>query len=255
MPRRTDLAAVEAVLLDMDGTLVDSDAAVERAWATWAEEYGVDPGAVLAIAHGSPAARTVRRPCIFPLHDGPFTRVRAAARTPPCLVRGLWRDVTRHARAAPPARHQLRPLRPAVGPLVTPAADGRLAMARLHAADIGIRPAVLLTRSTTVRRLGNPDPDGDYLRLRSTAAFRIAPSACDCAGGRTSEPGAGCGRAVGHAGVALRGSGWRPVSCPASAGVGPCSAGAVAGAAVVGRDAVGSSVPSVVRCAPTSYPW
>jgi sugar-phosphatase len=33
-----DLSRVQAVLLDMDGTLVDSDAAVERAWRTWAVE-------------------------------------------------------------------------------------------------------------------------------------------------------------------------------------------------------------------------
>ena len=30
------MTAVKAVLLDMDGTLVDSDAAVERAWHRWA---------------------------------------------------------------------------------------------------------------------------------------------------------------------------------------------------------------------------
>ena len=55
-----DLSDVEAVLLDMDGTLVDSDAAVERAWTTWAGEFGADAAAVLAIAHGAPADTTVR---------------------------------------------------------------------------------------------------------------------------------------------------------------------------------------------------
>src|SRR3954451_1580892 len=52
---------VRAVLLDMDGTLVDSDAAVERAWRRWANEYDVDADAVLAVAHGVPAAATVAR--------------------------------------------------------------------------------------------------------------------------------------------------------------------------------------------------
>src|SRR5688572_15551661 len=45
----------------MDGTLVDSDAAVERAWTSWAGEFGVDAAAVLAIAHGAPADSTVRK--------------------------------------------------------------------------------------------------------------------------------------------------------------------------------------------------
>lgn len=45
----------------MDGTLVDSDAAVERAWQTWADEYDVDLETAPPIAHGSPAIRNVRR--------------------------------------------------------------------------------------------------------------------------------------------------------------------------------------------------
>src|SRR5262245_33957690 len=56
-----DLQQIEAVLLDMDGTLVDSDAAVERAWAAWAREYGVDPTAALDNVHNGPAERTVAR--------------------------------------------------------------------------------------------------------------------------------------------------------------------------------------------------
>ena len=37
-----------ALLLDMDGTLVDSHAVVERCWSRWAREKGLDPAAVLA---------------------------------------------------------------------------------------------------------------------------------------------------------------------------------------------------------------
>ena len=67
-----------AVLLDMDGTLVDSDAAVERAWTSWAAEHGVDPDAVLAIAHGSPAEQTIRR-MLPDLDDRAVARVRRPA--------------------------------------------------------------------------------------------------------------------------------------------------------------------------------
>lgn len=41
-----------AVLLDMDGTLVDSDAAVERVWRAWAAEHGLDGDEVMRVAHG-----------------------------------------------------------------------------------------------------------------------------------------------------------------------------------------------------------
>ncbi|MFC3824030.1 hypothetical protein ACFOSO_36075, partial [Planomonospora venezuelensis] len=43
MPR-PDLGKIEAVPPDMDGTLADSDASVERAWTTRAGEYGVPAG-------------------------------------------------------------------------------------------------------------------------------------------------------------------------------------------------------------------
>ena len=46
-----------ALLLDMDGTLVDSHAVVERCWSRWAREKGLDPAAVLAVAHGRPRPR------------------------------------------------------------------------------------------------------------------------------------------------------------------------------------------------------
>ncbi|MGP7960562.1 HAD-IA family hydrolase [Sanguibacter sp. A247] len=41
-----------AVLCDMDGTLVDSTAAVVRAWTGFSEAHGLDPAEVLAYCHG-----------------------------------------------------------------------------------------------------------------------------------------------------------------------------------------------------------
>jgi len=41
-----------ALLLDMDGTLVDSTAVVERLWLQWAEPHGLDPRRVLEVVHG-----------------------------------------------------------------------------------------------------------------------------------------------------------------------------------------------------------
>lgn len=43
---------VSGLLLDMDGTLVNSDAVVDRVWRGWAAEKGLDPEEVLRVAHG-----------------------------------------------------------------------------------------------------------------------------------------------------------------------------------------------------------
>jgi mannitol-1-/sugar-/sorbitol-6-phosphatase len=59
-----DPSGVAAVLFDMDGTLVDSDASVRRAWAGWCGEYGVAVAVSDAFVRGSSAAESIRR--IFP---------------------------------------------------------------------------------------------------------------------------------------------------------------------------------------------
>jgi mannitol-1-/sugar-/sorbitol-6-phosphatase len=41
-----------AVLLDMDGTLVDSSAVVERVWTDWALANSLEPAEVLKVVHG-----------------------------------------------------------------------------------------------------------------------------------------------------------------------------------------------------------
>ena len=44
----------DAVLFDMDGTLVDSTAVVERVWGLWAAKRGVSLETILAVSHGRP---------------------------------------------------------------------------------------------------------------------------------------------------------------------------------------------------------
>jgi mannitol-1-/sugar-/sorbitol-6-phosphatase len=48
-----------AVLFDVDGTLVDSAASMERAWRVWAAEYGVDIDTLLRVHHGMRTTETV----------------------------------------------------------------------------------------------------------------------------------------------------------------------------------------------------
>ncbi|MGX2997443.1 HAD-IA family hydrolase [Streptomyces sp. JNUCC 64] len=48
----TAVLTARALLLDMDGTLVNSDAVVERCWRRWAGRHGLDGDAVVEVVHG-----------------------------------------------------------------------------------------------------------------------------------------------------------------------------------------------------------
>lgn len=50
---------VDAILFDIDGTLVDSTSAVNRSWSTWAQRRGLDPQEILVVCHGRRAADTL----------------------------------------------------------------------------------------------------------------------------------------------------------------------------------------------------
>ena len=50
---------VEAILFDMDGTIVDSSIPVQRAWKAWADEHGIDFDRVLEVMHGRRAIETM----------------------------------------------------------------------------------------------------------------------------------------------------------------------------------------------------
>jgi HAD superfamily hydrolase (TIGR01509 family) len=183
------MATVRAVLLDMDGTLVDSDASVERAWTTWSAEHGLDPAAVLAIAHGSPPDRTVRR-MLPALHEA---GVAVSAQRQMDLQYDDLADVVAAA-GAPELLAALE--RTGLPWAVVTSADVRLAKARLGAA--GIDPPLLVTVEDVQR--GKPDPEGFRL---AAARLGVAPAACLVV--EDSEPGLAAGRAAGMRTAALRG--------------------------------------------------
>jgi sugar-phosphatase len=159
-----DLSQVRAVLFDMDGTLVTSDAAVERAWATWSDEYCVDVAEVLAIAHGSPAESTVDR--VLP-HLDELARANAAARQ-----LQLQYDDLSDVEAAPGAAEVIAVIeRLGIRWAVVTSADRQLAKARLGAA--GIDAPVLVTIEDITR--GKPDPQG---YLRAAELLETAPEQC-----------------------------------------------------------------------------
>ena len=184
-----ELRHIRAVLFDMDGTLVDSDAAVERAWVTWSAEYGVDGAAVLSLAHGSPAESTVDR--MLPDLSAE-ERATAAARE-----LELQYDDLSDVVATPGAAEVLAVLEELGLPwAVVTSADNRLAKARLTAA--GIEPPVLVTVED-IRR-GKPDPEG-YLR----AASLIGVPAEQCLVVEDAEVGLAAGRAAGAVTAGLKG--------------------------------------------------
>lgn len=179
----------EAVLLDMDGTLVDSDAAVERAWASWALEYGVDPALALADPHGSPASITAAR--LRPDLDEAQV-AEAAARQLSLQYEDLSDVVPTEG-----TDRLLAVLRRTGLPwAVVTSADDRLAKARLAAA--GIAPPLLFTFEDVER--GKPDPQGYLL-----AAEALGVDPADCLVVEDSEPGLEAGRAAGAMTASLRG--------------------------------------------------
>jgi mannitol-1-/sugar-/sorbitol-6-phosphatase len=184
-----DLADIEAVLLDMDGTLVSSDAAVERAWMTWAGEYGVDGAEAVRLAHGSPSEPTVRK--MLAHRDEAAIAIAAARQLE------LQYDDLSDVVAAPGATELLAVLAERGLPwAVVTSADLRLARARLAAA--GITPPVLVTTDDVAA--GKPDPAG-YLRAAELLGVPIAR----CLVVEDADVGIAAGRAAGARTAGLRG--------------------------------------------------
>jgi len=179
-----------AVLFDMDGTLLESHANVERAWTMWAETRGIDAPALLEHAHGFPAEVTVARW----LPAASAEELAAAAAEQLALQ---YDDVTGITPVAG-APELLEFLTTSGFPwAVHTSADDRLARVRLGAA--GIEPPVLVTRDQLAQ--GKPAPDG---YLRAAALLGIEPA--DCVVVEDTVVGIESGRAAGMQTVGVRGA-------------------------------------------------
>ncbi len=148
----TGIRAVAAVLLDMDGTLVDSDAAVARAWDIWARAHHIDHDAVMAISPGQPAAVTIGQ-------VAPHLSTEDVDREARVQLGLQYQDLD-DVVAAPGALELIETLAMLRIPwAVVTSADRRLARARLGAARIE-PPQVITVEDVTE---GKPAPDGYLL--------------------------------------------------------------------------------------------
>lgn len=177
-----------AILFDNDGVLVDSRASGEHAWSTWAEEYELDPAAVLDGVHGRRSVETVAMYLPSPLRDEALHRVDA-----------LEIDDAANTTAIPGAAELIATLDDnwAVVTSATPA----LVKARLAAAGLPL-PGVLVTAAHVQR--GKPSPEGYLL---AASGLGMAPADCvvieDSATGIRAGRDAGVGHVIGVGPAAL----------------------------------------------------
>ena len=181
--------AVAAVLFDMDGTLVDSDASVKRAWRGWCGEYGVAVAVSDAFVRGSSAADGIRR--IFPELGAESIAERIAR-----FLEFECADVT-DVVPMPGALALLARLGALGVPwAIVTSAERPLATLRLEAAGLVAETVVTIDDVAECK----PDPEGYLLAAR---AMQVEISRCLVV--EDSVPGVAAGRAAGATVASLRG--------------------------------------------------
>jgi len=134
----------EAVLFDMDGTLIDSTPAVVRSWNTWMGEYGLSPEQT-GRHHGVPSAQLVRSLLAEDQH------VEAIARIDELELQDV-EDIV----VLPGAAEALAALQAAPSAIAT-SCTVPLARARIAAAAL-VPPSVLVTADDVAHGKPAPDP-------------------------------------------------------------------------------------------------
>lgn len=176
----TTVLTARALLLDMDGTLVNSDAVVERCWRRWADRHGLDGDEVLKVVHGrqghaSMAVLLPDRPMEQNLADNARMLAEETADLDGVVE-------------VPGAAAFLASLDGLPHALVT-SADVALSTGRMGAAGLKL-PDVRITAECV--GASKPDPEGF---LKGAAELGVAPE--DCLVFEDSGAGIAAGRAAG----------------------------------------------------------
>lgn len=176
----TTTLTTRALLLDMDGTLVDSGPAVQRVWRAWALEHGLDGDRVMEVVHGrqgfaSMAILLPDRPMRLNHEENALMLVRETVDTEGVVA----------IAGAPAFLASLDGLPHA---LVT-SADDALARARMNASGLALPPVVVTAEH--VER-SKPEPEGFLL-----GASLLGVPAEDCVVFEDSAAGVAAGLAAG----------------------------------------------------------
>ncbi|MGW3628714.1 HAD family hydrolase [Streptomyces sp. NPDC005122] len=176
----TTVLTARALLLDMDGTLVNSDVVVERCWRRWADRHGLDGDEVMKVVHGRQgyASMAVLLPN-RPMEQNHADNARMLAEETADMDGVV---------AVPGAAEFLASLAGLPHALVT-SADVGLSGARMAAAGLGL-PDVRVTAESV--GASKPDPEGF---LKGAAELGVAPE--DCVVFEDSGAGISAGRAAG----------------------------------------------------------
>jgi sugar-phosphatase len=167
-----------AFLFDMDGTLLDSSAAVDRVWGSWAKRHGIDVATLLASVHGVRSEDTIRR------FGGASVDV---ARESQWILEAETSDVDGVV-ALQGIHAFIAALDPGTWAIVT-SAPRRLAEVRLRAVSLPI-PEVMITAEDVQR--GKPDPQGFLL-----GAQRLGVDIRECLVFEDSPAGVAAAKAAG----------------------------------------------------------
>lgn len=171
----------------MDGTIVDSNAVVERTWAVWAARYSLPLDEILAYSHGRPTLATMRH---FGARIDPYKDWSAEADRMQAIEEGQ----SEGTKPIPGALELLNSLDGEPWAVVT-SAPRSLAESRIIAAGLPL-PSVMVPADEISK--GKPDPEG-FLK----AAQLLGALPHDCIVFEDTPPGVEAGLAAGMAVIAL----------------------------------------------------